>query len=304
MTAIAATVVDPPGKPAVDPPVAATEPVLLAGKYSDELQLAKGIREIQGALGMPPLSEKVAIIGDAGLYPDVKAAETAYVGFEKLLRKPTESPKPVATDTRPVSDKIAPVEPSAGPAADADPEVLFRAAGLDPVQVTDQWIKEGRLTENQYLSLAKAAHVDLKQPDALAHFKTLANMQMRVTQQLAVVNAEQELARAVQVAGGETQHKTLRDWAATSMPPEDLKELNATVRSGKLSYSNYVRLIAAEHAKGLGAGGVRPLVNGAPSQAAGSVTTLKEFKDLVKRAGTGDESAIERLRMTDTSKLS
>lgn len=263
------------------PPKTTPAPTLLAGKYANEAELAKGIREAHKTIGLPPLPESQAIIGPGGLYADAKTAEEAYKQYDGVLSK-VKTPAPTAPSIKTPTA----IEPEGELGDDADLNAVLKSVGVQATELTEQWTKDGKLSDDQYAKFK-----------AKGYPKSIINEHMKVAVRAAALEADQEIAKAVNIAGGQQQHDTIRQWAGNGgIPKEDLKELNEQFKTGKLSYSNYMRLIVSEHVKATNSGRTAPLVNGTSPQPSGPIKTTAEFNTLLKRAQAGDSAAIEQLR--------
>lgn len=190
---------------------------------------------------------------------------------DEAQKKITElsAPKKPEGETKP--GKPEPVVPAAPEPADEG--AILEMVGLKgkEKELGEQWKKDGKLSDEVYAAF-KAKGFPKAAVDA--HFK-LAARAARADE----LEDAQDAAAAVTEFGGQEQVETLRTWAATEVPPARLKALGDQYTSGAISYVDYLKLLAADHAKAVGAGKAKPLIaaSGTAIPAAGEFKTSHEM---------------------------
>lgn len=283
------TVVTPPSPPAPSPnPAPSPEPKLFAGKYKDPEALEAGTREIRKTLGLE--TPDGALYGkDGAIAGDVLALERHYKDLETLYGKfKTPEPKPDAG--KPGELAIKP-ETKAPPPDDADVDAIVAKAGLKATELGETWLKDGKLTEDQYKALAGQGY-SRKMVDSYM------GGQVAIAQQSQARIAAAE-AEGIKVAGGEEQHKNLRAWASHNIPAAELKRLGDQVEADPAFYPTYIEIIASRHRQEVAGGKAQPLITGSGSGGgAGAATSSAELSQLMRAAENGDTAALARIRAT------
>lgn len=271
----------PPTPPAPPTP----PPVKFAGKYDTPEALEKGIREIRTKTGFEPLPDSLKLIGDGGLYADAAAAEREYKRMESLIgaAKPTKTADlSIETPT---------------PDAEFDVPTLVNKAGLRLDELQAQFSTSGDLTQDQYAAIRKV-RPGLTNGDIKAMARGMVAEAALRAQAM-----EKVVTEAQQIAGGEQQLTLLRAWAAQNITPERLQRLNSQVKADPAFYPDMVRLLTAEHSAAVGAGKAQPLIGGTAANGAVAPPSPAEYKDLERRAMSGDKSAIARIMAMPPAKL-
>jgi hypothetical protein len=169
---------------------------------------------------------------------------------------------------------------------------ILTAAGLKADELGAQWATEGKLTDEQYAAL-KAKGIP----------KGVVNQHMQAAQLAYTTTMQTAQSQATQIAGGEQQLETLRQWAASNMP-EYLKPLNEQVRTNPALYPQLMEGIKTAYSMKHGAGS---LVTGTSARpAASAFTGVKEFEQALSRVrnNMATQDDLSRINATDLTKLS
>lgn len=282
--------VAPVAAPVVDPNANADlSKTLFAGKHSPD-GLEKATIEIRGKLGLPSYPEGKKLVGDNGVFPDHVSLETEYKGYESMMGKitPAKPAEPVAK----TGDGLS-IENAADPVPDGGTEALLKAAGMEGQEkvLADQFIKEGKLTEEQYDKFAKSSlprsrqEVDEKMRGKIAEAEVLKG------------HMKSANAKAEQLAGGDTQLNNLLAFART-LPKDQQVELQGRLDVPS-KVEGVIRELLSVHAEAVGAGNAEALHSGGfvPNNAAShKITSHKELAEATAKAQQGDLESIEKFR--------
>lgn len=283
---------------------AQTEPstsggVKFAGKYESPEALEQGYREIHKSIHGKELPATEKLFGKDGRFTDVSKLESAYNEAREVQRRigqaaPKNDPKsePKQPDNKLTITKKA-AEPSGDEVADALSE-----AGLDATELGTEWVKSGKLTDDQYAKLAAVKGPNGKPlyPRALVDSYLrgqVAEAQGQVAQQQQAV--ESAKSDAVKIAGGEEQYNALLAFAA-SQP--DLESWNARFDTDPKAYPQFFEVLAARYAAKNGTMGSRTTINGGTvnNQPVNTIRNMSDFKSVREGVLRGDTDALMRLK--------
>lgn len=268
---------------------------MYAGKFKQADDLYNGVVELHKSMNLVPLADFKTIIGENKPFKDVIALEGYYKNLESMRGKLTAPPKadtPKADTKQPSTLSIDPAKP-AEIGDDAGVDEILTAAGLKADELGAQWASEGKLTDAQYAAL-KAKGIP----------KGVVNQHMQAAQLAYTTTMQTAQSQAVQIAGGEQQLETLRQWAASGNMPEYLKPLNEQVRTNPALYPQLMEGIKTAYSAKHGAGS---LVTGSSARpAASAFTSVKEFEGALARVrnNMATQDDLSRINATDLTKLS
>lgn len=155
---------------------------------------------------------------------------------------------------------------------------ILGLAGLKIEDTTAAWVKDGKLSDDQYAKL-KAADPKLTKAVVNQVIKGMVADQ-QVAQQTEAARAEFQqtaLAKAHALAGGETQFANLIAFK-NSLPADRVAAFNKQLEGGD-TYEGAIALLMREHAVAVGAGKAQPLVAGQPGSSGGApYASPAEFK--------------------------
>ena len=261
-----------PDAGAVAAPEQQTDETKIAGKYADQATFETSLVEARKTLGLADLPADLPIIGENGVFRTLEAAEANYADLDKLINS-RQPAKPAAT--APADLAITKPEET----GEETIEQVLAATGLDGEQLAQQFQEHGKLTADQYAALKKRGYS-----------AALVDMTMRGLQaeaQAVMDRSTAAVTQAQQIAGGETQEQTLREWAAYNMPPDWLADWNQQVEQNPGRYPDMMALIKQKHTEAVGATNTRPLVGGSvPAGGASGFTSSLELQTAVKEAKT------------------
>lgn len=269
------------------PNTAATK---FAGKYDTPEALETGTRELRKLLDLE--TPDGSFVGkDSTIARDTAQLEKHYLELQKLHGKMGSAKAPVAAAADPAKPAAGlKIEAAPVPVAVADnPNIDYDAFVKDVVGIPDpnvlgqQWIKEGKLTDEQY---AKFGEVKDAKGKSL-YPKSVVDTHMKGLQ--AIAQQEQAaaatgLAEATRIAGGETQLNNLLAWAGDpkNVPVAERERLNAQLKD-PANYPIVAELLAARHRIALGAGNAQPLITGGTNNnPTGGATSREEWIRLCK----------------------
>lgn len=229
-TATPATPATPTTPPATPTPATETK---FAGKYATEADLLKGVSEARKALG---LNSDIQ-------FSTIKDAEIAYRDYDAMINS-RKKPEP-KTEAKP-TDSLGIKPGEQAPAADEDLDIdgVLGKAGLKGDDLAAAFVKEGKLSDEQYAALKKVGY-PRKVVDAIVGSQ-VAIMETKVTT---------AKTKAIEIAGGEQQHEQLRAWAAKNMEPEWLQKYTDRIAKDPAAYVEMIEIVAAKHARQNGGGG-------------------------------------------------
>lgn len=261
-------------------------PTLLADKYKDRDALNKGYVEIRKALGLAD-DDPARFKDDASLASEYKALERAHG---------VKAPAVAATTAKPNSLAITAPEPAS--ADEIDITTIVKDVGLDENDLAKQWGDKGELTADQYAAFRTSKRLSRSTVDAMMAGQS-------AIAQLAAMERGKAATEAETLAGGKPQHDTLRQWAATpgNIDAAKLAAWNAVVAKSPATYPAMVEWMMAEHAKKIGAGGAKPIVNPGGGTTDGLPKTPAEQASLMQRAVRGDPAAVAMVESMTTQQL-
>lgn len=216
----------------------------------------------------PPTGELIA-----GKFKSVDELTKAYKSLEQKLHE-RQPPPPEPT-----------------PPIEAD--VVLERAGLRGDDLVANWQSDGRLSDEQYESLAKIGYSRSIVDQYLAgQTAIVANK----------VNAAQAAAnRAIAAAGGPEQWNALTEWARTNYDAKALADFDARLADPKTSDSA-VKELLWDYRVVAGKGVSTSMISGtsapATSAAFGTVEEVVEAMAKIRRGGRVDESTKRRLMAT------
>lgn len=282
---------------------------LILNKYADQAAFETGIRELAKKVEYP-IDEDTPIIGEGGMFRDLKHAEAGYKAFARLQtraggqqqqqqgdqnqqqQQQQQSQQRNADGTfmkKPGDDAALQIANPPAVADDVDTAAVLAKAGLKAEDVSKQWTETGSLSDEQYAAIqATLPGVSKAMINSYMASQQVAGQAMQQQQQ--AIRAD-----AIQIAGGEQQLNNLLATARTFVPKDELDGLNAMLADPK-QYKIALRVIMEHHRQSVGAGKSRPLVQG---DARGSDAPLRrgtrEYYDAIRAAGRGDQVAKQRL---------
>lgn len=264
---------DEAGTGVVTPPAAVTPPVTPPTKVWDKFDSPdaawKGLNEIRKTRGLPAVKPEG--------YSSIDEAGTEYR---------TLAGNKLAPETQPLPDTAGYAE-------------IFAAANLDQKALGEKWVKNGKLDDADYAAL-KAVMPGATKAVIDQHYKA----ERAIAESLAKeFNSRRQQAqqRAQDIAGGETQFKTLMAFK-DSLPEERKKNLAERLDSFDL-FEGAMLEIKAEHERQTGASIQRPLVMGGMPAPMTGANTFEEWTALKAAARKGDAVARARLDATPPEKV-
>jgi len=283
---VAAPAAAPPGAAPVIPPPEAPKPY--AGKYADESAFRNGLNEARKMSGLDPLSEKVKLIGEDGVFATRESAEKEYgkyVSFGSKGKAPEAAPT-----TQPLV--------IGGELTDSDgPDQILSRAGLDKKDIAEQFTKEGKLTDDQY---AKIRKVNPGYGRAIADKIVAGEIALAKIQQMEL-NAV--LSDAAAPFGGIEQFKTfLKEVAPQFLSTEQAAYFTQQLNNSKTA-AMAAKTLKVMHAEHVGTAGTKPIASGAPGAKLPTPTTAAELDNLMKKAMAGDNTAMAILMQTNSSDI-
>jgi hypothetical protein len=154
--------------------------------------------------------------------PDFAALAAAYGELEKKLggTKPVESGDNTEAPEQTPEQKAA---EEAAAAAEKAAEAALSVAGVDVKAFSEEFAKDGKLSQASYDALEKAGFS-----------KAVVDTYIRGQQAAAADSsfATAEIASVMQIAGGEEGYKALGEWAVQNVPQAELEAYNAIMDKG------------------------------------------------------------------------
>lgn len=271
----------------------------LAGKYQSPTALIEGLNNAREQAGLPRYNDAVS----RAMLEDIPAAEAEYRKMSSFMRQPAPAEGEQAEGQQPPTTLDAlNIDPSS--VEPADLQQFLDGKGLKGDELAQQYQAEGKLTDEQYEKLGM--------PKAVVD-EFLAGQAARA--QVEVVNIQQTVNDALQIAGGQQGFQKLSQWAASSIPKDELGDptspapgtINARIQDPKQVKSVIYELIARQQ-QAVGSTNSRPLI-GATANAStptGGFTSLPEFlaanEKNIQSGGT-DAALRKRIQATDIAKL-
>lgn len=269
----------------------------LAGKYQSPTDLIEGLNNAREQAGLPRYNDAVS----RAMLEDIPAAEAEYRKMSSLAPRPGQQQQAEPDQSPPAPDQLT-IDPASVEPADLNQ--FLDSKGLSGEDLAQQWQAEGKLTDEQYDKLGM--------PKAVVN-EFLAGQAARA--QAEVVNVQQAVNDALQVAGGRQGFDNLAQWAAGSIPREELGDptnpqpgtINARLNDPSQVKSAVYELIARRQ-QATGAVNSQPLIDStaAAQTQVGGFTSMQEFieaSDRNVKNGGRDASLRARIQATDISKL-
>ena len=217
----------------------------------------------------------------AGKYRTAEELERGYHELQRKLGQPTQTPPAggETADAQPTGDTTPP------PPATVQ-EVLTRA-GLDQADLSNQYLENGRLTDEQYGKLAQQGYPR----DVVDGF---------YAGQMAQVAAIER--QAADIAGGEQGLETLLGWAGKTMDDGTIATMNARLADPSTAIDT-VRQLKSAYDSAIRAGGSRPLIGGGtPPPALPGFTNHHDYRaflrEITRNGRQPTPSELERIRQT------
>lgn len=298
---MAETATPPAASPATPPapdPNAPPPVKYVGGKYDTPEAFLKATNELHGELGMKPID--TPLFGDGGKFSGPADAETYYKGLKAIYdgnpaaRKSKQPPAapPAATPSEPSKDAAKAtdgldIKPDpAGPPAKGLAKILAKAglAGQEKA-LAEQFVKEGRLTDEQYAALDSKADVDREAVDAFMSAQIHAETTRR----------DAAMAEAVKIAGGEEQHQALREYGKTLKDDKTFQALNRAVADDHSQYPALIGYVESKYRAQHGSAAPHARGN-APGSTLARPQSKAEYDALHNAVKNGDPVAIERFR--------
>lgn len=223
----------------------------------------------------------------------------SYSELEKFkgTAKPAEQPKTdAAKSAEGVKIPDAPALTTPEIPDDAGVDTILKAAGLDIKDTTAAYIKDGKLTDDQYAALRKSNSLLTK---------TVVNeflSAQRANAALAQVQSAQFQSQAAALAGGEQKLQLLLQSAA-GMDKDKKAELNARLAKNDLGA---IKELMVDFGMSNGTAGSRPLVSAsgaAPGSASGFATATEmhtAMQEAKKKFGSWDKDPSFMARYNNT----
>lgn len=286
-------IADPPQPDSNEPAPQQSAP--LAGKYQSPIDLIEGVNNAREQAGLPRYNDAVS----KAMLDDIPAAEAEYRSLSTLARQQSPAQEPPA-EPSPSTLTIDPASVEPG-----DLNQFLDSKGLKSEDLAQQYQSAGELTDEQYEKLGM--------PKALVN-EFLAGQAARA--QTEVANIQQTVDEAIQIAGGQDGFKTLSQWAAGSIPKDELGDpanpapgtINHRIQDPKQVKSVVYELVA-RRSQATGSANSAPLIDTTASAAtmSGGFTSMQEFleaSDKNVKTGGRDAALRKRIQATDISKLS
>lgn len=286
----------PETKTDTPPPGAEGEPKTetFAGKYKGVEAFTKGVNELRERAGFAKIDKP--LFGEGGMFPDAQHAETYYAGLKqvhdldpasRVSPKTAAAPKqPDAPAKEPKAEGDLTIKDAASPELKGIQKVLAKAglAGKEG-ELTAAWVKDGKLTDEQYAALAKA---DRDRDEVDAFFSSQA--------ELSKTRAASYRIEGEKIAGGPEQHNMLREWARTDLKEDPtFKMLNKAVEADASQYPALIGYVDAKYKATNGT--VKAQTRGGVGGNIGlAVSSEEESNSLHQRVASGDPDAIAQYR--------
>lgn len=257
----------------------------IAGKFDTPEAFDKGFRELSGKLGWGSLPESVKLVGEGGIHKDQDAAIAAYKSMESDLGRRTP---PKADPVKPTFTPEPALQLSRGPEEGDDPKTIITKSGLKPDELMKKWQENGKLDDADYAALHKAKpgftrrDIDTFAKGMVAE----AQLQQQIQQSIRV--------DAIKIVGSEDKLNNLILSAKSFVPDDEWDDIDERLKNPK-SYKGALRDMLAFHAEQVGAGKVKPLVDGQNSSGGGVPQTSDEFRKLMHGVHRGDVASLQTL---------
>lgn len=287
----------PPAAPAQEQPSEGGEQAL-AGKYQSPTALIEGLNHAREQAGLPRYNEAVS----RAMLDDIPAAEAEYRKMTSLMRQQPGEGQPENAEPDPTSPDQLAIDPASVEPSDLNQ--FLESKGLSGDELAQQYQSEGKLTDEQYEKLGM--------PKAVVN-EFMAGQAARA--QAEVQGAQQAVNEALQVVGGEKGFQSLSQWAAASIPKEELGDpdnpqpgtINARIKDPKQVKSVMYELTARRQ-QATGASRSQPLIDGTAnaSTPTGGFDNLDDFlkaSDQNVKNGGRDAALRKRIQNTDIAKL-
>lgn len=277
-----------PAAPPAPPPPPTPDPSLFAGKFQGPEALETGIRELRTKAGLADYPKDKPLVGKGGIFADHIAGETYYKELEQMQGRLSATPKPAAPTPSP-----APLQVTAPAADDADIATLLTKAGVKGDELSAEWEKSGKLTDEQYTKL-KTTGFPKPAVDAFMRGQ-------QATAKLGQVEMSEVRGLANELTGGDAQTNQLLAESPSFVPAAEIDDINS--RLGKKgSVRGAIRDLLEMRAKHAGTEGSRPLINGAaPAHGTSAAfTNVAEWQQARTRVRNGTGTDIDKQRIMAT----
>lgn len=247
------------------------QPPLIAGNYKDETAFNAGYDEIVKTLGLEGAAQTTFESLDQKVKA-YKAMRTVLSQRKKTEEKPAETP----VDDQKKTDQNTDLSKAVND--DPDLNAVLTTAGLKAEDLAESWKTGKKLTDEQYAALKKV--------NPLFGRKLVDQYFSGVEAQAQTVVHRQTEAKskAVQIAGGEDELRTILEFAK-GLP--NAAELSKGLE-GFDTYETTLKAIMHEHQKTVGSTKVKTLINdGAAAATTGGFASVEDYMATVKAAKAG-----------------
>lgn len=262
----------PPAPQAAAPP----QPELIGGKWKDDNEAQKGMRELFKHRNIP-IPDNSPVYGEGGPFANRDAALIFYKG-------------------------LAGKDPSQVKYVDAGLDDVFKAVGVDPAAFAKKIAETNDIDDDHVKAFGK---VEIRQDDGtvLRFNKDLLRDIFVGRAEAAKIKSEYaqrkqaELVKAShEIAGGTEEHyKNVMAWANTNLDANTLASYKQMLANPDTTL-DAVRLIKGRFDDKHGNTQRQPVVGGAPISVGSEPKTLPELKELTQRAMAGDITAQRTLK--------
>lgn len=266
-----------------------------AGRYGTEQEFTSGFAELSKSLTGEDFDTSKPLFGENGHFPDQKTAE---MGYKALQRTQGMAAKGKQQRTEPTQQQsLNPLAEQTGDgnssvASDDDPASILAKANLNIDDVEKAWMETGDLTDDMHAAITKAR-------PGLGRSLT----RQLISGMVATANAIQQ--EAIQNAGGREALQEAVNWFRENTDQRTLGEYRKALstvnaaRNPTMARMVYDSILMRHRAANGSQQTSQSVTGNTPrGQSGKGAKDGREFAELTRKAGAGDQSAMMKILAT------